>query len=174
MVVFGHVVENGTKKDMYLIITDSDNKNGIPRDNERCAAALACLRIPHVTRARVTRSRLYLEIDGIRTERYKTPASIKQQLPAYDKIKIFDKGRYDILPLAESEKREDYWKEMKKVELKVTPLSPSRMPDGKRQGGSTKDEFGKEKISKKDGSRRSHRHEISWLRGRAHWTKMES
>ena len=107
----GKPIVNATEP-LPFRVTDDDAKRAVPKDPERCAAALGLLRvIPGVLSVRVQRSRTFVEFEN-RIERYETPEAIRTELVALDRGGKFQPDDYSL-----------------------RPLPPSARPNGKRTGG---------------------------------------
>lgn len=79
-------------------ITDADIKKGNTKDPASCAAALACLRKPACTEARVHIGRTYLK-QGNKWVRYQTPRSLRSEIIAFDRGGSFAPGDFVLKPL---------------------------------------------------------------------------
>lgn len=73
-------------RDLVLHITERDIAKATRKDTDACAAAGALCRQEHVRRARVFKTKSYVETKDGRWLRYCTPASL------YTELMIFDRG----------------------------------------------------------------------------------
>lgn len=118
----GIAVKNASRP-RRIHITPQDIKQGGVQDPSCCAAALACLRDLPCTEARVHISTTYLLEKGSWV-RYKTPASLRQEIVSFDRGGGFEPGTYQL-----------------------SPLQPSHRAHGRRMGG--KSEVAKTKPKKR-------------------------
>lgn len=82
-------------KSIAITITKADVRNGNTKDPGSCAAARACLNLPHVTKARVHLGRTYI-LKGNKWIRYLTPASLRGEIVAFDRGGTFAPGKYTL------------------------------------------------------------------------------
>lgn len=74
------------RKDLVLHITEADIKGAQRKKNGECAAAHALCRQEHFRRAKVFKTKTYVEMKDGRWLRYCTPGSL------YTELMIFDRG----------------------------------------------------------------------------------
>lgn len=86
------------KRELTIRVTPLDAKRGATKDPSSCAAARACIRDAHCTQARVHLGRTYLLVNG-KWVRYRTPASVRSEIIAFDRGARFDAGDYTLRPM---------------------------------------------------------------------------
>lgn len=118
-------------KPLKLIISQEDCRKGNTKAPSSCAAALAAMRLPKVSEARVHIGRVFLKIDNKYWLRGKTPNALRTEIISFDRGGKFVPGEYSI-----------------------RPLSPSDKPSGKRQG--TEDTTSRNKRRGKKPKRKLH------------------
>jgi hypothetical protein len=82
------------KKKLPITINARDVRRGNNNQPTSCAAAQACLRQSDASAARVHLGRTYLLIDGKHWLRFKTPASMRSEIIAFDRGGKFATGEY--------------------------------------------------------------------------------
>jgi len=127
-------------KPISFIITEDDCRRGQSKTPSSCAAALAAKRLPRVSEARIHIGRVYLKVDKKYWLRGKTPNSLRTEIISFDRGGKFVPGEYVI-----------------------SPLPPSDMPGGKRQG--TEDKTSRDK---RRGKKKRKLHVLHSIRSNAH------
>lgn len=124
-------------KPLKLVISEEDCRRGNRKDGSSCAAALAACKLPKVTEARIHIGRIFLNVANKYWLRGKTPGALRTEIVSFDRGGKFEPGEYTI-----------------------RPLSPSELPNGKRQGHNTP-------VKKRKGPKR-HLKILKSIRGNAH------
>lgn len=122
MKINGLKVVDATKP-LPIKITDNDVENGNTKDPGGCAAALACMRKPTCTEARVHIGRTYLK-EGGRWVRYKTPAALRSEIISFDRGADFQPDTYVLVPMSKSGRLGQYTHVSKNK--KKNPLAKKR------------------------------------------------
>ncbi len=87
------------KRPITLTITETDITKAHTKAPNACAVARACARQLHVKEARVHLGRIYLRTNETNWVRYQTPASLRDEIIAFDRGGSFQPGEFRIKPI---------------------------------------------------------------------------
>ena len=103
MTLDGKEVMDATKP-RVLIITRNDVKNAKKKDEDHCAAAVACMRQFKALRAKVKRSRVYLEFPTFWV-RYEAPDSLNTEIVSFDRgYKDWEGGEFTLKAITRTDR----------------------------------------------------------------------
>jgi len=89
------------KSPLLLSINARDIKKGDGKNEDSCAAAVACMRQLECKAAKVHMGRIYI-LTGKKWYRYETPQSLRSEIIAFDRRMSFKPGVYKLNPPRQS------------------------------------------------------------------------
>ena len=107
------------KKPLMLEVTGDDIKHSNPLDPGGCAAAVAAMRLPGVTKAYVHLSKVYIE-RRTHWERFDNPRALRQEVVVFDRKGEFAPDEFKLNPPYPSQKpgyRKEYDKRRYRLQV---------------------------------------------------------